>query len=176
MKALATALFATVIATSAAATGSASSAGFDRARRAMPSTITVAVDGLSCMSSMGSGTFAVRSWSWGAANESPSIGSGGGAGRATVSNLTIKKAFDACSASLFGSVTTGRFYPRVTLTQRDSGGNLVATVELSTALVTSWAVGSTVRDAAPDESVSFSYREVCVTSLDSPRQCFDTRG
>lgn len=176
MKTLATALFTTFIAANAAATGTTANAGFDRARRAMPSTITVAVDGLSCRSSMGSGTFAVRSWSWGAANESTSSGSGGGSGRAMVSNLSIKKAFDACSASLFGSVTTGRFYPRVTLTQQDAGGNLVATVELSAALVTSWTVGSTVRDTAPDEAVSFSYREVCVSSLDSPRQCFDTRG
>ena len=175
MKALTIALLAAVISTIASAGGTGPSSRYDHERRSTGSTITVAVDGISCNTSVGASAFAARSWSWSAANESTSAGSAGGAARATVSSLSVKKAFDACSASLFNSVTSGRYFPRLTLTQRDSSGNLVATVELSVVLVMSWTVGSSVRDASPDEAVAFSFREVCLSSVGSPRQCFDTR-
>jgi type VI protein secretion system component Hcp len=157
--------------------GAAASASSDRGndRRNPPATIIVAVDGLSCTTALGAGTFAAYSWSWGAANETTSTGGGGGVGRATVADLTIKKVFDACSPILFGAVVDGRHFRSLTLTQRDGAGVVVATLEMSEVFIASWNVGSSVRDAAPTETVAVEATNVCLTSAGSPRVCYDLR-
>lgn len=168
-----------LIASAAIVTGalaSGSSHGSDSGRRPPPASISIAVNGLTCNTAVGAGAFSVRSWAWGAANETNgSTGSGGGAGKTTVSNLTVKKAFDNCSGPLFRAVTTGRVSRDLVLTQRDAGGNIVALVELTDVGVTSWTVGASVRDAVPDETVAFSFASVCITSAGATRQCFDLR-
>jgi type VI protein secretion system component Hcp len=176
MKALTTVALLVLVSSSAIAVGSSSSHNGGNNRRAQPTTISVAVNGLACNTALGAATFSARSWAWGAENESGgSTGSGGGIGRASLSNLTLKKAFDACSGQLFRAVTTGRFSRDLVLTQRDGDGNVVALVELSDVAVVSWSVGSSVRDVVPDETVAFTFGSVCITSPGAARQCFDSR-
>lgn len=173
MKALTVAALTALLSASAIASGSAQNA--NSARRGASSTITVEINGLACTTALGNGAFAARSWSLAAENAGGSIGSGGGVGRASVGNLMIKKSFDTCSAPLFAAVTSGRVSRSVLLTQRDADGNVVATLEGTDSLVVSWTVGSTVRDAVPDETLAIAFASICITSSGAPRQCFDSR-
>lgn len=139
------------------------------------SLISITVNGLACAGSGGAGSFEARSWSWGASNTaSATSGSGSGTGKAIVNALSIKKAFDACSPSLFSAVTSGRHFPSLTLTDMDENGVVVATVALSDVFVTAWNVGSSIHDETPDESVSFVFRRVCLTAGGSAQMCYDT--
>jgi type VI protein secretion system component Hcp len=159
---------------SAAATADRPQSESERNSHSQQSFITVAINGLSCASSAGAGAFDARSWSWGASNTASSgTGSGAGTGKAVVNALAIRKAFDACSPSLFGAVTTGRHFATLTLTDRDADGVVVATVTLTDVLVSSWTVGSTTHDAAPDEAVAFVFRKVCLAGGGSAQLCFD---
>lgn len=148
----------------------------DNDRRGPRSTITVSIAGLACTTAAGTGAFAARSWSWGASNTSSSSGggSGGGAGRADFQNLAVTKAFDGCSPALLGGVATGRHFATLTLTQADAAGAVVARVELRDVFVAAWTVGGTTRDSSPDESVSFSFDRVQITSGGSTF-CYDLR-
>jgi type VI protein secretion system component Hcp len=174
MKSIAFAVSALVF--SAVAAADRSQGDSDHSARGPQSTITVAVNGLSCASVAGAGAFDARSWSWGASNSSSSSGGGGsGVGKAVVSALSIKKGFDACSPTLFAAVTTGRHFQTLTLTDRDNDGTVVATVTLTEVLVSSWSVGSTTRDATPDEAVTFTFRKVCLAGSGSTQICFDAQ-
>ena len=128
--------------------------------------ITVSVNGLSCQTAAGSGTFSVLSWSWGASNSgSLNTGSGAGAGRANVQDLAVTKRFDECSPALFGAVVNGKIYNTVTLTQADTNGITTATVTMTNVLVSSWSVGGSVGDAQPSESVTFNFQKVCLLEV-----------
>jgi type VI protein secretion system component Hcp len=89
--------------------------------------------------------------------------------------LTIKKGFDACSPLLFGEVTTGKHLNTLNLSQTDTNGNVVATVQLTDVLVSSWTIGSTIKDATPDEVVAFTFDKVCLANSGSNRVCFDLK-
>jgi len=173
MKYLALAASALLVSATALADRPSSDPGHNG--HASQSFITVSVNGLSCASSAGAGAFDARSWSWGASNTaSGSGGGGGGSSKAVVNALVVKKAFDACSPSLFGAVTTGRHFSTLTLTDRDDDGIIVATVTLGEVLVTSWNVGSTNHDDTPDEAVSFTFRKVCIAAGGASQMCYDT--
>lgn len=173
MKAISFAILSALAVTPVMADRSDSDAG--NQGRNSRGTITVVVDGLVCSTTAGAGSFFAGSWSWGAANSGSSIGSGGGAGRVEIADLTLKKAFDACSSALFRAVATGTHYRSLSLTQRDGAGNAVAVVDLSDVLVTSWTVGGSARDATPNENVSFNFTEACVSGSGSARICYDVR-
>ncbi|MFT3905411.1 MAG: type VI secretion system tube protein Hcp [Steroidobacteraceae bacterium] len=145
--------------------------GYDS--HASGSLITVALNGLACSTSAGGSTFDVRSWSWGASSSVTISGSGAGVGKATANALSIRKALDACSSVLLGAVTTGRHFASLALTDTDDDGNVVALLTLSDVFVTSWTVGSSLRDASPDESVSFVFRKVCLSTDGATQLCYD---
>jgi type VI secretion system secreted protein Hcp len=137
------------------------------------SQITITVASLACSTDAGAGEFDVRSWSWGAMNSaSVSTGSGGGSGKASIGNLMIKKAFDTCSPLLLAAVTSGRHFQTLRLEQTDYNGNVVATVNLTDVIVTAWNVGSSTRDADPDEAATFAFRKVCLQA-GATQSCFD---
>lgn len=140
------------------------------------SSITLAVSSLPCNTPVGSGAFHVLSWSWGASNPI-TLGSSGGvvAGRPSVSGLVITKRFDECSPSLFQAVATGKLFKTVTLTQQDSNGNVVTTVTLTNAIVSSWQVAGAVNQELPSESASFDFEKVCVSDTASGTTvCYDS--
>src|SRR5437868_6714146 len=79
------------------------------------SSIAVAVQDLGCTAA-GANAFSITGWSFGATN-SATIDAGGGAGKASVSNLEIVRQFDACSPKLLGAVLNGKHFPTLVLTQ-----------------------------------------------------------
>jgi type VI protein secretion system component Hcp len=139
------------------------------------STIVVTIAGISCATTAGSGAFNARSWSWGVTNTATSSGSGGGAGKPVVGDVTIKKAFDACSSALLRATVTGRASATASVVQRDGTGNLIASLEMREVFVSGWTVGGTARDASPDESLVLSFGEMCVSGSGSTRVCYNLR-
>lgn len=149
-------------------------AGGERGRGPGASSIVVTVNGVTCTTAAGASAFNARTWQWGAESTGgSSTGSGGGSGRTDVSAVTISKAFDGCSAGLFRTLARGVHIPEVTITQRDSDGTTTATLVLSEAFITSWFVSATTKNGSPDETVAFTYREICVTGEGSARVCYD---
>jgi len=173
MKTLFVGALAILMSTSASADRNQSAQSFEH--QAAQSVINVSLSPLNCSTSVGTGAFSANSWSWGAANSATSTGGGGsGAGKTTVTGLTIKKEFDACSPSLFIAVVSGkRFSPGLILSELDSNGAVVATVNLSDVTVTSWNVGSSTKESAPDETVVFAFSKICISKSGSSTACYD---
>jgi type VI protein secretion system component Hcp len=143
---------------------------------AQKSKISVAVDGLSCSTPAGPGTFAATAWSFGAANTSDSSGGSGGAivGKASVGDLNITKAFDPCSPALFGGVVTGKFYKSVTLTQTEKKDSDYLIVTLTNVLISSYQISGNQANEDPFESVSFNFAKICIfESSSGSKFCFD---
>jgi len=165
-------IFIVSLATAAAAQGPP---GLEKKEPPEHSSITVKVAGLSCQTSLGSGTFNATAYSFGATQTvSASTGGGGGEGKATVMPLNIAKAFDECSPALFGGVVTGKHFQTVELTQEDNKGHAILTVKLDDALITSYQIGGSQASDTPRESIQFDFRRICIT--DSPsgnKLCFD---
>jgi type VI protein secretion system component Hcp len=138
------------------------------------SSMTVAVAGLPYTTAAGAGTFAVGSFSWGASNPAP-LGGGSGGGKVSISSLNLMRSFDACSPVLFDAVSLGTAFNQVTLTQRNSDGDPVATVVLEGGVrVESWQLSSSTGEAAPTESLSFAAQKFCVTDVPSGNKfCYD---
>jgi len=138
------------------------------------STITLALGGLQCTTPVGTDAFGVQAWSWGASNPTV-LGGGGGAGtgKASVSDLNIQKAFDACSPALFGGVVTGKAFPALTLTQSNSDGT-ATTLSLTDVRVTGWQASGSSASEAATESVSFTFAKVCLADgASGAKFCFD---
>jgi len=130
--------------------------------------ITVVLSGLGCTTALGADTFAAQSWQWGASN--PVIsggGSGQGQGRATVSELVLSRAADACSPALLGGVLGAKHFAALTLSQYDVAGVLKATVVLTEVFVTGWSISGS--SASPDagESVSLAFERFTFTDVAS---------
>ncbi len=137
-------------------------------------TITVKVDGLTCTTSLGSGTFPVHAWAFGA-TQSIASGSGGGAGagKAMVSDLSVQRKFDECSPALFGVVTTGKHFQTLTLTQQDKKGPVMI-VTLTDILISSYQLSGSQANVDPVESVSFNFAKICINDVGSgAKVCFD---
>ena len=139
------------------------------------SAITVSLGSLGCTTAIGTDAFAVLSWSWGASNPVDLSGGGGGAGKVSLSDLNVLKAFDACSPALFGAVATGKAFPNLTLTASNKDGT-TTTLTLSDVRVSSWqASGSSTSEAAV-ESASFTFSKICLADGGSgARFCFDAK-
>src|SRR5262249_41771242 len=87
-------IFVVSLATAAAAQGPP---GLEKKELQERSSITVKVAGLTCTTALGSGTFSVSAYSFGATQEtSAAAGGGGGTGKSTVMPLNLARAFDEC--------------------------------------------------------------------------------
>jgi type VI protein secretion system component Hcp len=138
------------------------------------SSITVAIPGLSCTTAAGASAFASESFSWGASNPVTIGGGGGGAGKVSISSLNLMKRFDACSPALFEAVAKGMAFKELTLTQRNSDGDPVATIVLrGVVLMESWQLSSSTGEAGPIESLSVAAQEFCVAESGGNRFCYD---
>lgn len=93
----------------------------------------------------GVGTFPVLSFNWGATSTANigSVSGGGGAGKASFSELTVEKDVDVFSPELFRLVATGRHAPTASLTIVQKNGLLVR-YDLSFVIATS--ITTTSRD------------------------------
>lgn len=139
------------------------------------SAIAVTLNGLNCSTAAGSDAFSVLAWSWGASNPADLSGSGGGAGKVSVSDVNITKPFDACSPALLGAVATGKHYQTLTLTQSNSDGT-VTTLALTDVIVSSWQASGSVGSEAATESTSFAFAKVCLTDgASGAKFCYDLK-
>ena len=143
------------------------------------SSITVAVEGLSCTTPAGAGSFAALSWSFGA-NQTGTTGSassGAGAGKvsANLTGLNITKRADGCSPVLFGDVVSGRMLKSVTLVQQDNAKDDVFTVTLTNVLVGSYQLGGDQSSEIPTEQISFTFSKICISDTQSGTKfCWDS--
>jgi type VI protein secretion system component Hcp len=82
-----------------------------------------------------------------------------------LSNLTVTRAVDGCSAEFIRLLITGAHTPTVTLIQKATNSgktfNLI-TVTLTEAVMASYTVSST----GPDETVQFAYTKVCIATVE----------
>ena len=144
--------------------------------KGVKSAIGVTLGSLGCSTPLGTDAFEVQAWSWGASNPVDlNAGGGGGAGKVSVSDLNVMKAFDGCSPALLGGVATGKAFPTLTLTANDKDG-ATTIVTLSEVRVSSWqASGSSASEVAV-ESVSFSFAKICLTDVTSGAKfCYDLK-
>jgi type VI secretion system secreted protein Hcp len=130
---------------------------------------------LGCSTSLGTDAFDVLAWSLGASNPVDLVGGGGGAaGKVNVQDLSVSKAFDACSPALLGAVTTGKAFPNLTLAATNKDGT-TTTVTLSDVRVSSWSAGGSSTTAA-SETVSFAFSKFCVVDGSSGAKfCYDLK-
>ena len=83
----------------------------------------------------------VLAWSWGVSQSGTMhVGTGGGAGKANVSDLSITKYIDKASPNLMQAVLTGKQFDKATLTCRKAGGDAPVrylTIEMEKVIITS---------------------------------------
>ena len=94
---------------------------------------------------------------------------GAGAGRVTLTDLSVTKPIDGSSPKLFVACASGQHFPAVTVAIRRRGGAEVMRYTLSDVLISSFKDGSEA-SAFPAEEVSFNYTkiELKVTSPGKP--------
>jgi type VI secretion system secreted protein Hcp len=107
----------------------------------------------------------VLSWSWGASQHSSvSNSSGSGAGKASLSDFSIMKNYDAASVPLLKSLMAGTHIANGVLTANKSGsadgGKPFLKVTFTELFVTS--IQASGSSEVPTESVSFSYGTIKV--------------
>ena len=106
----------------------------------------------------------VYSFDWGMAQSgSMHVGSGGGAGKVAIRNLSINKSMDKASPNLMMACSSGKHYPQATLTVRKAGGT--STVEylvitMKEVMVTSYETRSGVADAQQSEDIVLNFGQV----------------
>ena len=138
--------------------------------------IVVAVNGLSCSTTLGPGTIEILSWSFGASNTASAggTGSGGSAGKAAIGDLTVNKRWDDCSPQLFAATVSGKSFKTVTLTQSDKNNTVLLTITLTNALLSSFQLSGDQSDEFPTESLSFDFQKICIKDANGGAQaCFD---
>jgi len=114
------------------------------------------------------GEIEIYSFSWGASNPSTvGMGSGGGAGRVSISSFNFMKKTDKASPGLFQACCGGDHKDKATLTLRAAGGDSSVPYlkyEFENVFVESvqWS-GSSGGDDRPTESVSLAFGKVTVT-------------
>lgn len=150
--------------------------GLARARAAGRSEITVAVDGLNCSTSIGTGSFTALAWSFGASQpETTASGSGALTGKANLTSLNVTKRADSCSPALFGDVVTGKVMKSLTLVQQDHAKDDVFTLTLSNVIVSAYQLSGEQSSEIPSEQVSFTFSKICVSdSQTGTKFCWDS--
>ncbi|UGS89533.1 type VI secretion system tube protein Hcp [Ralstonia wenshanensis] len=106
----------------------------------------------------------VLNWSWKIEQLSTMhSGSGGGAGKATVSDLTFEHHIDRASPNLMKYCLTGKHIDQATLVVREAGGNPLEflKITMSDVIVTQVAPGGSTDDTVRSrEIVSLSFAKV----------------
>lgn len=105
----------------------------------------------------------VLSWSWGLSQSgSFHMGTGGGAGKVSVQDLSFTHYIDKASTDLFQACTTGQHINKGTLTVRKAGGKDALEylkVTMEDVLVTSVHSGGHTGDERIVENVSLNFRK-----------------
>jgi type VI secretion system secreted protein Hcp len=102
----------------------------------------------------------ILSWSWGASQSGTThIGSGGGAGKVNVQDLSFVHYVDSATPSLILACCKGTHYPEATLTMRKAGGDPLPylTIKLTDIIVTSVSEGGSSGADLLTETVSLNF-------------------
>src|SRR5579864_7378330 len=106
----------------------------------------------------------VLSWDWQILQESSMhAGSGGGAGKASVRDLTFEHAIDRASPNLMKYALTGKHVDQAVLVMRKAGGNPLEYLKLTMSDVIVTRVhpsGNSIDHALSRETVSLSFARV----------------
>ena len=105
----------------------------------------------------------VLSWSWGG-NQTGTmhIGSGGGAGKVNVQDMSIEKFQDKATPNLWQLLCNGKHTGEVKLTARKAGGDAPVeylVVTMKEVLVASMGTGGSQGDDMPTEQVTLNFAE-----------------
>ncbi len=108
----------------------------------------------------------VLSWGWGLSQSgSMHLGSGGGAGKVNVQDLTFNKYFDKSSPNLMMACSSGKHYPEAKLVVRKAGGDSQVeyiVITLKEVLVSSIGTGGTNHDDRLTETITLNFAQVLV--------------
>lgn len=106
------------------------------------------------------GTIDVQSFSFGVQQVATSV-SGGGAGKASFSNLSVTKWVDKSTPALFVNCASGQHFSKATLYMRPNNStNDMYKVILQDVVITSVSNGAAVGGDRPSESLSLSYAKI----------------
>jgi type VI secretion system secreted protein Hcp len=111
------------------------------------------------------GEIDVLSFSWGMSQSgSMHISGGGGTGKVNVQDMSVVKYLDKASTVLMQKCSTGKHFPKATLTCRKAGDKPVEylIVTMEEVLVTNVSAGGSRGDEVPTESVSLNFAKVKV--------------
>ena len=107
------------------------------------------------------GEIDVFSWSWGVAqNGTMAIGGGGGAGKASFSDLSFVHHVDKASPNLLKACATGKHIPEATIVQRKAGEGQQEYIIVKMTDVIVSNVSSTGSGGEMTESVSLNFAKV----------------
>ncbi|WP_158158409.1 type VI secretion system tube protein Hcp [Pseudomonas sp.] len=108
----------------------------------------------------------VLSWTWGMSQSgSMHMGSGGGAGKVNVQDLSITKYVDKSSPNLMMACSSGKHYPEAKLVIRKAGGDSQVEymiITLKEVLISSLSTGGTNHDDRLTENVTLNFAQVLV--------------
>jgi type VI secretion system secreted protein Hcp len=106
------------------------------------------------------GEIDVLSFSWGVSQMGTTHrGTGGGAGKANVSDISITKWVDSASPTLFLNCCTGKHFPQATLTVRKAGDKPLdyLVIKLTDIIITSVQIGGSSGSEEVTESLSLNF-------------------
>ncbi len=105
----------------------------------------------------------VLAWSWGATQSGTMhIGTGGGAGKANVNDLSITKWVDKASPNLMQAVISGKQFNKATLACRKAGGDAPVPylkVEMEKVIITSVSTGGSGGEDRFTENVLLNFAQ-----------------
>jgi type VI secretion system secreted protein Hcp len=104
----------------------------------------------------------VLSWSWGMSQSGTThMGSGSGAGKVSVQDISITKYIDKSSPVLAQHCSSGKHIAKGTLIVRKAGENPLEyiTINLKDIIVSSVALGGTASDDRLHETIALNFRE-----------------
>ncbi|MGI4837123.1 MAG: Hcp family type VI secretion system effector [Janthinobacterium lividum] len=108
----------------------------------------------------------VLAWNWGMSqNGNMQMGSGGGAGKVNIQDLTFTKYLDKSTPNLMTACSSGKHYPEAVLVIRKAGGESpieYTTITLKEVLISSLSTGGSRTDDRLTEQVSLNFAEVAV--------------
>lgn len=109
----------------------------------------------------------IFSYSLGASNPT-SVGTGGGsgAGKVSISSMSVQKVVDAATPDLFRACCSGKHFDTAKVTVREAGGDApveYVVMDMEQVFVDSVSWGASSGGDKPSESVSFSFATLKIT-------------
>jgi type VI secretion system secreted protein Hcp len=102
----------------------------------------------------------ILAWSWGLSQSGTThTGTGGGAGKVNVQDLSVTKWVDKSSPALVGACCKGDHFPKAVLTLRKAGGSPLPylSITLEDILITSVSTSSSAGEERQSETVSLNF-------------------